>query len=280
MSALHNSESFIRYAQNNGDLFTADVDVYNKYFKPSISRCENRWSNHRGYKNDAGNSFEFELGLIENKNFPNAICAFDGTKHIIMMYHTFPLMLLELFGRMLTNEKFLSGVGNPKLSPNYLSTYRSAPGFAVLSGEVKINHVDELMTIFGPHCEVRREIAFRLYHYAMESIWEHEMTHAIHGHVHFCAALNLRNLNECYIHRPDVIEKNAAFQFAEMVADRGATFSLVISELYHKFYRSFAVTSNDAKRSWIARFEFLPDRWSLFSLCWLILVLLEEMWSQ
>ena len=243
------SNRFIEFSKQYGKLFQPDDSVWSFYLEPSIRACESNWQPARGFKNASGDSFDFELGYIECKDIPNALCGYNQGLHILLMYHTFPISLLELFNTLLCHEEILSDVGDPKAEKNhYVHNLTSPPGFAVFTGEVHINHIDDVIRIFGPNCPHRRSTAFALFQSCLNLVWEHEMAHAVNGHVLYLQrelgfetidALEFRSLDEH-------TNKKRIYTYMEMSADKGACFSNIVGPILKYSLQPFSmISSND-----------------------------------
>ncbi|WP_422356802.1 hypothetical protein [Roseivirga pacifica] len=264
------SSDFITFSKDYGKIFSCDDTVYEKYLKPSVSFALKNWNNYIGKENSLGLKFDFELGIVENKSLPNAICGFNGHKHIILMYHTFPIFLLEFFYRLLCNERVLKHKGNTlDYDKKFHSHLKSPPGFSILSGEVQIKHIDDISNKLAPLCAIRKEIADKLYHYAMVLIWEHEFAHAINGHVHFVQNnLSSNSLNEKYLNSSNLLNVNRAISYIEMSADKGASFNLVVGDLYKKSKTAFEIISNSEEFIFDYSLKILAG--SFLSLFWML----------
>jgi hypothetical protein len=232
-SPSHYSKEFYNYAENFGTPFIPDQYVWNKYLAHSYISCVSNWMPHKKYTNLYGKEFNFELGYVESKNLPNAICGYEENKHVILMYHTFPLMLLEFFHTLLCNKNILTQFGDINSRKNdTVNGLSSIVGFSILTGEVKIKHIDDIEKIFGSNCPIRRQIAFQLYHYAMEFLWEHEVSHVFLGHLHFIQQhIGIESIDETHFNSINNINNMRIFSQLEFSADRGALFNVIIRDL-------------------------------------------------
>ena len=184
---------------------------------------------------------------MENKNLPNAVCGYDDGSHYILIYHTLPMFLLEFFNRLLCNGEVLRDVGKAVEEVSGASKgFRSPPGFSIMSGEAKIAHIDEVVSVFGPRSPERRALALTLYQYAMQFVIEHEMAHAVNGHVHFAIKeLHLRSIDESTFRaRSDRSTNDRTYGFLEGMADKGSYFTVISGPILQRMHTPFQVLSS------------------------------------
>ena len=243
------SEKIKKFAEtmSHGTVIVPDTGVWQRYLEPCFTNTHRIWDRLRGTPNKAGDRFDFELALVENKNLPNAVCGYEDGTHFILIYHTLPMFLLEFFNRLLCNSAVLNDVGNASEEVSGASKgFRSPPGFSIMSGEAKITQIDELVSVFGPRSPERRTMAFTLYRYAMEFVIEHEMAHAVNGHVHFAInELQLRGLDESIFRsRSDQAAEDRLYAFLEGMADKGSYFTVISGPILQRMYTPFQVLSS------------------------------------
>jgi hypothetical protein len=230
-----------------GRPIVANEYVWRTYLEPGFTHAHRQWNSLVGTANQAGFRFDFELALVENRSLPNAICGHHGTKHCILIYHTFPMFVLEYFSRLLNSRWILPDVG--KLSDeasNRTAMFRSPPGFGIISGEVRVQHLDDIIDVCGPQCSERRLVALKLFHYAMQFLIEHEMAHAVNGHVHYAREhLGFREINES-VFRASSHEQRLGreYAFLEGGADKGSYFSVIGGPLLKRMHTPYQVMSS------------------------------------
>ena len=241
------SVELVAFAQRlgAGRPFVADEHVWRTYLEPSFEPAERQWSPLRGTTNRAGFRFDFELALVENRGMPNAICGHDGGKHCVLIYHTLPMCLLEYFSRLLHSTLILPDIGPVADDAHGKETLRSPPGLAIMSGELRIQHLDDIVDRCGPRAAERRLTALKLFHYAMQFVIEHEMAHAVNGHAHYAREhLGLRDIHESIFrvssHAPQV---GREFSYLEGSADKGSYFSVIGGPLLKKMHLPYQVIS-------------------------------------
>jgi hypothetical protein len=227
-------------SKEHGPAFDSDEDVWNRYFAPSFDPSYKRWNGTRGRRNGLGYEFDFEIGLVSNKGVPNAICDSDAGGHFISVYHTVSMCLLEFFFRLLSSKRVLPNIGTTDDEIEWEDRgYVSPPGFAVMRGEATIKHIDDLARIFGPQCPIRRQTALDLYKYALHFIIEHEMGHAVSGHVHYVKQqLGLKSIDEAALRFSSVNPANQGkvFSHLEGLADKGSYFTVISAPILDRMY--------------------------------------------
>jgi len=89
--------------------------------------------------------------------------------------------------------------------------------------------MDEVISVFGSCSRERRDMALRLYYFAMQFVIEHEMGHAVAGHGQFAAEeLCLPEINESEFRaRSDSSTSNKIYAFLEERADYGSYFTII-----------------------------------------------------
>jgi hypothetical protein len=243
------SAKLVAYAERNGygRPFTSDDDVWSRYFEPSFGSCFQRWNPLKGVRNQAGLTFEFELALVENKELPNAVCGHDGECHYVLIDHTFPMFLLEFFNRLLCSSAILKDIGDAQGElPCRQKGFLSPPGFGLMAGEAEIRHIDDIVRVFGPRCPQRRSVALELFQYAMQFVVEHEMAHAVNGHVHFAQTeLGLRSISESTFRASSRTSANdRTYTFLEGSADKGSYFSVICRPILERMHTPYGVMSS------------------------------------
>jgi hypothetical protein len=234
-------------SRNHGPVITPDVTEWKQYLGPCFANAHRIWDRLRGTTNEVGNRFEFELGLVENTNRPNAVCGYDDGSHYVLIYHTLPMFLLEFFNRLLWDANVLSDIGDSAAEIGHARNgFLSPPGFAILFGEAKIRHMDEIVSTFAPRCPERAALAFTLYSYAMQFVVEHEMAHAVNGHVHFASAeLKASDIDESAFRAfSDGSKIDRTYTYLEGMADKGSYFSVISGPIVRRMHTSFQVLSS------------------------------------
>jgi hypothetical protein len=231
------SHRFLEYSKPFGTPLQADDSVWERYLQPSIHASLADWQGLLGSKNGIGDAFDLEVGYVERKSLPNAICGYHQGLHMVLMYHTFPIMLLELFSRLLRNFNVLSDIGDAKAGMcEPIDRFSAPPGFAIVTGEVSIQHIDNIAEIFGPSCPTRRAAVLELFNSAMILIWQHEISHAVNGHVLYAREeMSVRDIDEQKFNTYQSRTSDDPIRsFMEAQADAGATFSHVLWPLLRR----------------------------------------------
>jgi hypothetical protein len=231
---------------NHGRFFMPDLAVWERYFEPSFSRTYRGRQRGRGTTNAAGYRFDFEIALTENKVLPNAVCAYNNNCHYILVYHTLPMYLFEFFNRMMCSRGFMEDVGDSQHEISCAEKgFHSPPGFAIHCGEVNVTHMDQIADKFGPRCPRRREVAFELFQYAMEFVLEHEMTHAVNGHIHYLEEENgLKDIREMASKdSPQSSVRSEVIALFEGQADKGSYTSVIARPLLNRMHTPYQVMS-------------------------------------
>jgi hypothetical protein len=274
------SHAFIQFSEsrNFGRAFAPDASVWSRYFESSFSRSNRRWNSLRGVRNRAGYSFQFELGLTENKALPNAVCSRDQVSHYILIYHTLPMFLFEFFNRLLCSREIIEEVGDAQREISCEQKgFHSPPGFGIMFGEAQIRHFDEIADVFGPRSPERLDLAHRLFQYAMEFVLEHEMAHAVNGHVHYAQEeFRLQNLDEIAFRSFGEREaKHRLYAFFEGMADKGSYFTVVNDPILERMHTPFQVlSSGDTELISEVQFKILAG--AFLAVFWMISDVLRE----
>ncbi|MFI4893287.1 MAG: hypothetical protein ACIAQ0_07625 [Phycisphaerales bacterium JB058] len=229
------SERFKSFSQWHGQPLPMHVSVWANYLQPSLVASLEQWARLKGTTNSQGDAFDIELGFVERRRLPNAICGWAGGAHVILMYHTMPMMLLELCYTMMRNADVLRDVGEPA-APGHTTDFLGVPGFELVTGSQKVGGLGEIADLFGPACPERRAAALEMYHSAMRFVWEHEISHAVNGHVHYLKNhLGTAEIDESVLHDSRTMsEKQKILCYLESQADAGAAFTCVVAPIRAK----------------------------------------------
>lgn len=259
------SQALRAFAVRNGfgSPFTAVDDVWRKYFEPTFNSCHRLWDAARGSTNQAGDVFDFELGLVDRKTYPNAICGYDGDCHHILLYHTLPMCLLEFFYRLLCFRVVLPDIGHVSGNFDGRGDLRAPPGFSIFSGEVRVGSIEEVQELLGPRSLERQNVALELYTYALQYVVEHEMSHAMLGHVHYVQReLGLGVVNEFTMRRAGrESSKLQLYSFLEGQADKGSSFRVISDPFIERTRSANESSSIDQVRRRVLAGAFLGVFW-------------------
>jgi hypothetical protein len=141
----------------------------------------------------------------------------------------------------------LSDVENPNLdTDNYSRALSSQPGWSILSGELQITGIEDIEEKCGSKCPIRRATALRLYHHAMSLVLEHELAHAINGHVPVLRTIMaMASIDECSLHNTgNTATLDRRVCYLEHQADNGACASHIIRPVWQQLNKPFAVLSS------------------------------------
>lgn len=248
MTSAEGPTTAAEFASQFGPTFGIHASVWAKFFEPSFSEIERRWSPLVGYRNEAGDEFDFDIAFVERKDFANAVCGQSKGHHFIVMYHSVSIFLLEYFGRLMCHRAFLSDIGDAGSETTWEEKgHTSFPGFGIWNDEAKVKSLDGILEVFGPKCPIRQQVALQLYRYAIEFIFEHEMGHAVGGHLRFAETyLGVRSIDEAQFraHADGSGSKDKIRSYLESAADKGAIFNLVNWPLVKRIRTPYAIISS------------------------------------
>jgi hypothetical protein len=261
MAGAYQSDRFVRLGGHIGEPFKAHVSVLEHYLLPSLRACATNWDPLKGAQNSRGDIFDYELGYVARKQAPDARIELREGVHVVAVYHSVVFTLLEYFHRLFADPAFLPDIGDPALGPSLARReFSAAPGHAIAAGEAEISHVDDIAAVMGHPCPERRAAATQLFHLAMQFVWEHEMAHAVLGHVLFARdRQGMDELGRADIrHAIDSDSGDGIWSFLESQADAGAAFSLIVGPMIRLTKRRYMIiSSDDAELARDVRFRFL-----------------------
>lgn len=260
MASAHQSDRFVRLASHVGEPFDAHDSALERYLLPSLRRCSDNWSPLKGAKNNRGDSFDYELGYVVRKQMPDARIELHDGVHIVAVYHSMVFALLEYCHRLFSDPAFLPDIGEPELGPVTKGlTLSAAPGHAIFAGQISISHVDDIR-LLGSVCAERQAAALQLFHLALQFVWEHEMAHAVLGHLLFLrehsakSSVGLAEIRQAL----DDGTTDDIWPYIESQADDGAAFSVIVGPIIRFTKRPYAVISSaDEELARDVRFRFL-----------------------
>jgi hypothetical protein len=168
---------------------------------------------------------KLEFAFAVFNGLPNGVVGREGDINCCLLYHTYPLCLLEMFCILACDPAFLAHIGDTSREVRRPFLIGSNPiGIQHWSDEFgKANHWTKIAERFSPQSQERTDLAFYMMHVALRFVWFHEIAHVLDGHIDYL--MEEKRLPEIYFHltgRRDQVagafEKRALEVFADTIA--------------------------------------------------------------
>ena len=188
------SESYRAYASEFGPVVKDYDPLGQLILAPGLIAARGRAHSFAGWKNAITESLEVECHYIESARM-DAFATNGAATYCLGVFDAVAYATLDMFSFLFSAPTFFPSIGDASLEETSRVTARLKPvgyGFFRRSGPLEYER-----DIAPPRCPFRGQAALYFSGIALDLIWTHELSHAIHGHIDFARTrMNLRALNE------------------------------------------------------------------------------------
>lgn len=220
------SEHYLAFFREDGRVLREYDPLGELILVPALIAARGRARSFSRWKNELGSEFDAECHYISGPHM-DAVAGGESGAFCLGVYDAVAYATLDMFSFLFSVPTFFPSIGNAAQEDADRVVKREKPlgyGFFRRSTSTAIDYERDIVP---PKCATRGLAALYFSGIALDLIWTHELSHAVHGHIDFTrASMGLRAMNETPSGEGDL-----RLMPMEAEADRFAVISVVQAAL-------------------------------------------------